>query len=250
MTLVDETELYKAFAKAQAAFEVPKKTKQYLIQNKPVKYADLADVIEAVKKPLGDNGFSVTHRIGYCKGPFGLSTILMHASGHSLETWYPLPDIAKQSIRPQDFGGQLTYARRYSLSALLGVASDEDTDAAGSEEMEKQKGKTASAPKVEGAQGAGPKPATTGPKPIVTPPPPPKAEDVAQSHPIEINPSYVIPFGPVYVKGKVLRTLEPNVVKTYLNTVVDTAASKNEEIKGAVLEFCVHAEAYLQDFGQ
>lgn len=118
-----------AFAKAQGSFEVPKKTKSYMIQNRPIKYADLADVIEAVRKGLADNGLLITHRIGFCRGPFGLTTILMHSSGESMETWYPLPDASK--IKAQDFGGALTYARRYSISSLLGVASDEDTDGEG-----------------------------------------------------------------------------------------------------------------------
>jgi len=221
-----------AFAKAQGAFEVPKKTKHYLIQNKPVKYADLADVIEAVRKPLADNGLSITHRIGFCKGPFGLTTVLMHESGETLETWYPLPDASK--IQAQQFGGALTYARRYSVSALLGISSDDDTDGEGVGPAD--------------AKGAPKDKAPAGPKAVVAvkPKEQPKAEDVPQQAPIELDENYVIPFGPVYVKGKVMKDLDPNVVKTFFNTVVDTASAKNQEIKGEVLVFCAHAEAYLE----
>lgn len=156
-----------AFAKAQATFDVPKKTKQYLIQGKPVKYADLADVIEAVRKGLAENGLSITHRIGFCKGPFGLTTILMHESSETFETWYPLPDASK--IRAQEFGAALTYARRYSISSLLGVASDEDIDGDG---VGPADGKGLPKGKAEN------KPAT-GPKPIT----PPKAEPNAAGVP-------------------------------------------------------------------
>ena len=150
-----ELKLKTAFAKAQGAFEVPKKTKQYLIQNKPVKYADLADVIEAVRKALSENGLSITHQIGYTDEKFGLTTTLMHAAGASILTWYPLPDISKQNIRPQEFGGALTYARRYSVSSILGIASDEDDDGATAPVMEQQKPAPKPTPAVKPPTGSG-----------------------------------------------------------------------------------------------
>ena len=154
--------LPKAFSKAQGAFGVPKKTKHYLIQNKPVHYADLADVIDAVRKPLADNGLSITHRLGFCKGPFGLTTVLMHESGDSIETWYPLPDASK--VKAQEFGGALTYARRYSLSAILGIASDEDTDGQGAPQADASKGKDQN-PKPSG-NASKIQPSSNGPRPI------------------------------------------------------------------------------------
>jgi hypothetical protein len=53
-----------------------------------------------------------------------LRTQLIHSSGELLESTYPLPDVAD----PQKLGAAITYARRYSLSALLCVCPDEDDD--------------------------------------------------------------------------------------------------------------------------
>lgn len=121
-----------ALAKAQAEIKPPIKnrTVDFTHQGKRTKYsyADLADVIEAIKLPLSKNQLSVIHQLGYQEDHYGLTTTLMHASGESLDTWYPLPDPGKQQIRAQEFGSALTYARRYSLSSLVGIASEDDDD--------------------------------------------------------------------------------------------------------------------------
>lgn len=84
------------------------------------KYADLAAVIKTARKPLSANGLSTVQTIG----DGVLHTRLLHTSGQWIASEYPLP----MSGRPQEFGSALTYARRYSLSALLGIAADEDDD--------------------------------------------------------------------------------------------------------------------------
>ena len=111
--------LYVALCRAQAMFLVPKKTKTN--PHFKMKYADLADVIEATKEGLVKNDLCVS------QGVVGtnLKTILMHKSGESIETLTPLL-LDKQTM--QGLGSALTYARRYALSALLNVASDEDDD--------------------------------------------------------------------------------------------------------------------------
>ena len=80
-------------------------------------YADLADVIDAIRAGLSENELCVVHLLGYTGGKFGMTTELMHSSGEKLTTWYPLPDPGTAQIRAQAFGSALTYARRYSLSA-------------------------------------------------------------------------------------------------------------------------------------
>ena len=77
--------------------------------------------MDAVRKPLSDNGLSVVQVIRDGR----LHTMLLHTSGQRLCSDYPLPATA----RPQEMGSALTYARRYSLSALVGIAADEDDDA-------------------------------------------------------------------------------------------------------------------------
>lgn len=89
------------------------------------KYADLAAIFDAVRKPLADNGLIVTQTTEIREGGFVLVTMLAHSSGQWIRSEYPLPSTGK----PQEIGSALTYARRYSLSAIAGIAADEDDDA-------------------------------------------------------------------------------------------------------------------------
>jgi hypothetical protein len=87
------------------------------------KYADLASVWEACRKPLADNGLSVLQytRIEAC-GPV-LVTTLAHSSGESIDGVTPLL-MGKQDM--QALGSAITYARRYGLAAIVGVAPEDD----------------------------------------------------------------------------------------------------------------------------
>jgi hypothetical protein len=89
------------------------------------RYADLAAIFDAVRKPLADNGLAITQTIRKNGTGLMLHTTLLHSSGQSQNSEYPLPS----SDEPQKFGSALTYARRYSLSSMCGVAADEDDDA-------------------------------------------------------------------------------------------------------------------------
>lgn len=104
------------------------------------KYADLASVLDAIRKPLAENGLSVTQTTEIREGGFVLVTTLRHASGQWIGSEYPLPMGAK----PQELGSALTYARRYSLSAIACIAADDDDDA----EAAQAGGQTASTPKA------------------------------------------------------------------------------------------------------
>lgn len=88
------------------------------------KYADLASVIDAVREPLSANGLAYTHAIEIRPGGLVLLTTLHHKD-QWVSCEYPLPTGAK----PQEFGSALTYAKRYSLSMLCGIAADDDDDA-------------------------------------------------------------------------------------------------------------------------
>lgn len=127
--------LAEALAKAQSVFKPPKKDRHVDFSPKTggrvkYSYADLSDVIAAVTEPLAKNGLAVIHQLDYLNDSYGLKTSLVHSSGQLISTWYPLPDPSKQQIRAQEFGSALTYARRYSLSSLVGIASEEDDDGA------------------------------------------------------------------------------------------------------------------------
>jgi ERF superfamily len=88
-------------------------------------YVNLATVSHAILPLLGGLGLSFTSRPTLTEdGQFVLAYSLMHASGERENGTYPLPG----SGTPQEIGSAITYARRYSLCAVTGVAPDEDDD--------------------------------------------------------------------------------------------------------------------------
>lgn len=95
------------------------------------RYADLAAIRDAVTPALTRNGLAITQVTEITEsGSLVLVTRLMHKSGQALESAYPLP---MEVNRPQVMGSALTYARRYTLAAMIGIGSDEDDDAEGAE---------------------------------------------------------------------------------------------------------------------
>jgi hypothetical protein len=117
--------LYAALAKAQLEM-LPAKTGS----NNPFfksKYADLASIVKASRKALGTNGLAVIQRI-IRNGSAGMTllTRLCHSSGQWIESSMTV-NPPKQDI--QSLGSYLTYLRRYTYSAIVGVvASEEDDD--------------------------------------------------------------------------------------------------------------------------
>jgi hypothetical protein len=90
------------------------------------KYADLADVSMVVLPLLGKHGLSFSAKPTLdATGKFVLEYALRHAGGESDGGVYPLP-----TGRPQEVGSAITYARRYALSAMTGIAPDGDDDGA------------------------------------------------------------------------------------------------------------------------
>jgi hypothetical protein len=102
-------------------------------------YADLTAITEAAYPLLSKHGlsFSTLPTLTPNDG-FVLQYRLMHTSGEFLEGVYPLPDPSGQdvdtgkAITPQQLGSAITYARRYSLCAVTGIAPGGDDDDAGS----------------------------------------------------------------------------------------------------------------------
>ena len=88
-------------------------------------YADLADVSATVMPLLGAVGLSFTARPMFNEsGRFVLAYKLLHASGDFEAGEYPLP----QQGTSQEMGSAITYARRYALSSVTGVAAEKDDD--------------------------------------------------------------------------------------------------------------------------
>lgn len=118
-------ELSAALAKAQGEMKHAEKA----IDNTffKSKYADLPAVIDAAKPHLSKNGLSVTQITDLnADGTIILITQLNHSSGQWIRGVYPVKPVKND---PQGIGSALTYARRYSYSSIVGVASmDEDDD--------------------------------------------------------------------------------------------------------------------------
>lgn len=117
-------ELFAALAKAQA--QMKNVTKENVNSNpafKGAKYADLASVWDAIRKPLTDNGLSIIQVGDLVDGHFVLRTILAHSSGQSVTSIMPLQPTQNT---PQAMGSEITYKRRYALQAITGIAPEDD----------------------------------------------------------------------------------------------------------------------------
>lgn len=123
--------LIAALARAQAAFPMVPKTKTATVTsakgNYTYNYADLADVLAAVRPILAGEGLAILQKTQYdANGELHLFTRLRHVAGGTEESDVIL---AQGPNAPQQFGAALTYLRRYELVTLLGIQADEDTDA-------------------------------------------------------------------------------------------------------------------------
>jgi hypothetical protein len=88
------------------------------------KYADLASVWEACREPLAANGLSVVQMpCNDTPDSVALETILMHTSGQWISSVFSMP-VSKHDA--QAVGSAITYARRYALAAVVGIAPEDD----------------------------------------------------------------------------------------------------------------------------
>ena len=132
-------ELAAALAKAQGAMmPAVKSAKNPFYKSN---YADLGSVMDVIRKPFSDNGIAIV------QGPFSsdyakivVRTRLMHSSGQWIES--SLKAEAKD-MGPQAVGSVITYLRRYALSAMAGVATEDD-DGNAAEAKEGEAGPTQS----------------------------------------------------------------------------------------------------------
>lgn len=90
-------------------------------------YATLDAVWETIREPLTSNSLAVVQLLTVAPpGYIGMKTIILHTSGESLESEFHMP--CRRADNPQDAGSAITYARRYSLMAALGIAPKDDDD--------------------------------------------------------------------------------------------------------------------------
>jgi hypothetical protein len=87
------------------------------------KYADLGNVMDACLPALNDNGIAVYQPAGRDDNGEYIATVLIHESGETLECRVPLI-VNKNDM--QGYGSATTYARRYGLMSMAGIAPEDD----------------------------------------------------------------------------------------------------------------------------
>lgn len=114
-------ELAGALAKAQAKIEGA--AKEAVNPHFRNKYADLGNVWAAIREPLTSNGLSVVQLLRGVERGIECETILMHGSGQFIAESLFVPASKNDA---QGYGSAATYARRYGLQAMVGIAPVDD----------------------------------------------------------------------------------------------------------------------------
>jgi ERF superfamily len=125
-----------ALAKAQAELINPEKSLVGTISSplresdRTFRYAPLSSGLDIVRKSLGRHEIATVQTTAIDKdvGLIRLTTVLAHSSGEWLSSDWPVCPIA-DTAAPQRMGTALTYARRYALFTLVGIAGEDDLDA-------------------------------------------------------------------------------------------------------------------------
>jgi hypothetical protein len=126
-----------ALAKAQSELTNPEKSLTAIIRSpfpreddRRFRYASLAAGLDIVRKSLGQHEIAAiqTTSIERDSGQIQLTTLLAHASGEWIASEWPVCAVSESSV-PHRMGAALTYARRYALFALVGIAGEDDLDA-------------------------------------------------------------------------------------------------------------------------
>ena len=125
-----------ALAKAQGELVNPEKTLTATITTdgrrgeQTFRYAPLSSGLDIVRKTLGQHEIATvqTTSIDQTAGVVNLTTTLAHSSGEWIASDWPVCAIS-ETATPHRMGAALTYARRYSLFTLVGIAGEDDLDA-------------------------------------------------------------------------------------------------------------------------
>ena len=128
-----------ALAKAQAELVNPEKSLTATIRTegrggrdgeRSFRYAPLSSGLDIVRKTLSQHEIAAlqTTAIDQAAGTVNLTTVLAHASGEWIASDWPVCAVA-DTATPRRMGAALTYARRYALFTLVGIAGEDDLDA-------------------------------------------------------------------------------------------------------------------------
>src|SRR6478735_3849230 len=124
-----------ALAKAQGELTNPEKSLIATIRSpfpregeRTFRYASLASGLDIVRKSLGQHGIATLQTTAIDNDQIRLTTILAHESGEWIASDWPVCP-TNQTNAPHLMGAALSYARRYALFALVGIAGEDDLDA-------------------------------------------------------------------------------------------------------------------------
>src|ERR1035437_542237 len=125
-----------ALAKAQTELSNPEKAMVGTVYNnrsdspQSFRYASLSSGLDIVRKTLGGQQIAIaqTTDIDRANGTVNLTTLLLHTSGEWISSDWPVCQISETSA-PRRMGAALTYARRYALFTMVGIAGEDDLDA-------------------------------------------------------------------------------------------------------------------------
>jgi hypothetical protein len=125
-----------ALAKAQTELSNPEKSMVGSVYTnrsdspQSFRYASLSSGLDIVRKTLGGQQIAIaqTTEIDRTNGMVNLTTMLMHTSGEWISSDWPVCHLSETSA-PRRMGAALTYARRYALFTLVGIAGEDDLDA-------------------------------------------------------------------------------------------------------------------------
>jgi ERF superfamily len=125
-----------ALAKAQTELSNPEKAMIGTIYNartdsqQNFRYASLSSGLDIIRKVLGSQQIAVmqTTDIDKAGGTVNLTTLLVHTSGEWISSDWPVCKLT-ETATPRRMGAALTYARRYALFTMVGIAGEDDLDA-------------------------------------------------------------------------------------------------------------------------
>src|SRR5712672_1303147 len=124
-----------ALAKAQTELSNPEKAMVGTVYNvrsdspQSFRYASLSSGLDIVRKTLGGHQIAIaqTTDIDRASGTVNLTTVLLHTSGEWIASDWPVCALSEIS-QPRRMGAALTYARRYALFTMVGIAGEDDLD--------------------------------------------------------------------------------------------------------------------------
>ena len=139
-----------ALAKAQTELSNPEKAMIGTVYNirsdspQSFRYASLSSGLDIIRKVLGGQQIAITQTtdIDRTSGTVNLTTLLLHTSGEWISSDWPVCQLSETSA-PRRMGAALTYARRYALFTMVGIAGEDDLDSPESPNNEPHGEKTA-----------------------------------------------------------------------------------------------------------